>query len=511
MRRNIFRIFACSVVFFFAFTLLTSGLNVLAAYVPTDQEKADVVSKFGLPEVPTLPQAQNDQISAVCYSAYDKDNISDDRDTYLANLGKVIQCVACGQLVLTHSIASFSPQTCSQITSQTEPYSQYGAQQADASNKAAQYCTNTCATIPNLVPDQAALASGKINVINVDAGEYEVTRSMLDNQLGLTCGLPTVGIDGKDATVMSCCKQNYDVDDLQGQMVEQAEYGCAPGWVSTVIDFGGKWFHAQSAGLRFVGSLAKGDIGDALKNAGQLPPATFGKAIFNKLTGKSKDKEKRFCFSHIGTFVGERVLQTLPIKSTGIASNALRPTGCVEEALPTVNGQYNPDPNADNCMCMYAEDIPDPADPASTQMLTGGEQFLGAAAAADVNAVPTTIGDNLCKRYLKKSNDFNACMDCARTGGIFTGMGCIGTNLAGITKTIFTLGIGLGGGATLLIIFYGAIMIQTSQGNPEKIKKGRQYINSALLGLMVLISSVLILQVIGADILQIPGIDRPSR
>lgn len=501
-----FRIFYQFLIVLLIFCSVSSV--IMAADPLTDQEKQDILNQWGLPQPPKDPlmnQSDLEAIKAICINRYAKDPITD-KALYTANYTKAIQCASCGQIVAYHRIASFTAESCGTVNQQSGGYAQYGPDAGTAQTKASEFCTNTCLTTPGLVPDQAALSERKINVINANEGDYQVSKSALDNQLGITCGLPTEGIDG-DATVMSCCKQNYDVDDLQGQMVEQAEYGCPPQWVSTAIDFGASWFKAQSAGLRIAGSLAKGDIGAALKNAGELPPAAFGKALFNKLTGKSKDKEKRFCFSHIGTFVGERVLKTLPIKSTQTASEALKPTGCVEGALPTVNGQYNPDPNAVNCTCMYVDDVTEPvaaqANAGSTGTInTGGGQLL----AADSARAP--IGDNLCKRYLKKSRDFDACMSCSTTGGIFTGIGCIGTDLPGITKSLFTLGIGLGGGATLLIIFYGAIMIQTSQGNPEKLKKGRQYINSALLGLLVLIFSVLILQLVGADILKIPGIKR---
>ena len=45
----------------------------------------------------------------------------------------------------------------------------------------------------------------------------------------------------------------------------------------------------------------------------------------------------------------------------------------------------------------------------------------------------------------------------------------------------------------------------TSQGNPEAVKAAQEMIVSAVTGLLFIIFSYVILQIIGADILGIPG------
>ncbi len=110
-----------------------------------------------------------------------------------------------------------------------------------------------------------------------------------------------------------------------------------------------------------------------------------------------------------------------------------------------------------------------------------------------------------CQRQ-SKVEDRNACLACSNDGGVFSGIGCIKTDTKKfIEETVFGLGIGLAGGFSLLCIIYAAFMMQSSQGNPEKLKKAQEMITSCIMGLMLIIFSVFILRLIGVNILRIPG------
>ncbi len=65
--------------------------------------------------------------------------------------------------------------------------------------------------------------------------------------------------------------------------------------------------------------------------------------------------------------------------------------------------------------------------------------------------------------------------------------------------------LGLAGGIALLLIIYSGYKLMTSQGNPEAIQGARETLPSAIVGLLFIIFSMVILQVIGAGILGIPG------
>jgi len=111
----------------------------------------------------------------------------------------------------------------------------------------------------------------------------------------------------------------------------------------------------------------------------------------------------------------------------------------------------------------------------------------------------------LCDKYLANSKDYRSCVTCADKG-VWTSIGCVKNDLNSfIGETVFGTGIGLAGGLSLLCIIYAAFMMQSSEGNPEKLKKAQEMITSCIMGLMLIIFSVFILRLIGVSILKIPG------
>ena len=90
---------------------------------------------------------------------------------------------------------------------------------------------------------------------------------------------------------------------------------------------------------------------------------------------------------------------------------------------------------------------------------------------------------------------------------INTALGCISTNVetGGFVGSFLELAIGLGGGIALLLILYGTFIVTTSAGNPDKLKEGKELISSAISGLIFIILSIVLLNLIGVKILSIPG------
>jgi hypothetical protein len=91
---------------------------------------------------------------------------------------------------------------------------------------------------------------------------------------------------------------------------------------------------------------------------------------------------------------------------------------------------------------------------------------------------------------------------------INTALGDISTDPQEFTKSVFGIVLGLGGGIALILIIMSGYKFMASQGNPEKTKEASEQLTSAIIGLLFIILSFVILQVIGVDILQIPGFSR---
>ncbi|MBI3485851.1 hypothetical protein HY025_02795 [Candidatus Daviesbacteria bacterium] len=92
--------------------------------------------------------------------------------------------------------------------------------------------------------------------------------------------------------------------------------------------------------------------------------------------------------------------------------------------------------------------------------------------------------------------------------GIKTAIGCIPTQPQQLVQGFVRVISFASGGIALLLMIFGAIGIITSAGNPERLKQSQEQFTSAIIGLLFIIFSVLLLQIIGVDILNIPGFGR---
>lgn len=93
---------------------------------------------------------------------------------------------------------------------------------------------------------------------------------------------------------------------------------------------------------------------------------------------------------------------------------------------------------------------------------------------------------------------------------INTAIGCISTSVdatgGSFFGSIIQIAVGLGGGLALLLMLYGVFVVTTSAGIPDKLKEGQEVITSAISGLIFIILSVFLLNLIGINILGIPGL-----
>ena len=97
----------------------------------------------------------------------------------------------------------------------------------------------------------------------------------------------------------------------------------------------------------------------------------------------------------------------------------------------------------------------------------------------------------------------NADGTCAE---IATGLGInISTNPNDLVKSVFGIVLSMSGGIAWLLIIVAGYQLMLARGNPEKIQSAKDRLTSAIIGLLFIIFSLVILQIIGVDILAIPG------
>lgn len=93
------------------------------------------------------------------------------------------------------------------------------------------------------------------------------------------------------------------------------------------------------------------------------------------------------------------------------------------------------------------------------------------------------------------------------TNGINTAIGCVpvlaNDNGKSFANFLLKWGIGVGSGIAFLLILYSGFMIMTSTGNPERLKAGQELLTSAISGILLLIFSIFLLNLIGVNILGI--------
>lgn len=142
-----------------------------------------------------------------------------------------------------------------------------------------------------------------------------------------------------------------------------------------------------------------------------------------------------------------------------------------------------------------------------TQANPGGQNGVGGPGAIPNPAL--TFACDPAKGNCTKSGGF-ACDPVTGaipgTGGILTAIGCVPTEPVKLVQGILKFTAAAGGGIALLIMVFGAFEMITSSGNPESIKKGQDRFTNAIIGLLFIIFSTLVLQLIGVDILNIPGL-----
>ena len=89
-----------------------------------------------------------------------------------------------------------------------------------------------------------------------------------------------------------------------------------------------------------------------------------------------------------------------------------------------------------------------------------------------------------------------------------TAIGCIPTQPDLLASRIITIATGVGSGIAFLFLLTGAFKLITSGGDPDSVQGAKETITSAIAGLLLIVFSVVILQVVGVQLLGLPGFNR---
>ncbi len=114
--------------------------------------------------------------------------------------------------------------------------------------------------------------------------------------------------------------------------------------------------------------------------------------------------------------------------------------------------------------------------------------------------------------FLSPTKTFAADPYCTQgdpSSGIQTAIGCISTSAegsGGFFEAILRVFVGIGGGLALCLMLYGVFIVTTSAGIPDKLKEGSEIITSTIAGLIFILLSVFLLNLIGINILGLPGL-----
>jgi len=99
-----------------------------------------------------------------------------------------------------------------------------------------------------------------------------------------------------------------------------------------------------------------------------------------------------------------------------------------------------------------------------------------------------------------------ACLNClVNKKGSWTVFGCLPHDPSAFAAFILRFSLGIGGGIAFLASILGGFYLLTSAGNPGRINQGKKIIFYSGLGLLIIIFSIFILQLVGVQILGIPG------
>ncbi len=119
-----------------------------------------------------------------------------------------------------------------------------------------------------------------------------------------------------------------------------------------------------------------------------------------------------------------------------------------------------------------------------------------------VSSIRYQQNDPLSLPCAKNGSSYTDAKGCTK---IKTAIGFVRTDSAGFTRWMLGFVLSISGGIVIIIIIIAGYKLMTSQGDPEKVKNARDQLTAAIVGLLFIIFSLALLELITRDILGLPG------
>lgn len=161
---------------------------------------------------------------------------------------------------------------------------------------------------------------------------------------------------------------------------------------------------------------------------------------------------------------------------------------------------------------------------------TIGSTTVPTSTPAGPTATPTTAGTptptptpdpvcdmcGYCDGQTGYPENYDSCTQCLyenpgpppanpKEGYQWTIAGCIEASTSGFVQSVVAVVMPTAGGGSLIVLIIGSMMILTSGGDYEAIKRGRRLIVAGVGSILILLSATAILEFVGVDLIKIPG------
>lgn len=238
----------------------------------------------------------------------------------------------------------------------------------------------------------------------------------------------------------------------------------------------------------FGSCIVQIEVGDPTYNSCTIDidpnPTILGQSVTVSVSGLEPNAVHKIKFDYIGG--GNEGEPSVTANGSGQASTTFTPNSAGDARIIVSKSQ-----GGSNELCREQFQIAESEEEA--EIISGESQEL------------RKLTVNICT-HIPDADKRAKCEQCS--DGVWTGLGCFNTSpgapISNFMKQLFSVAIGLGGGFSFLLLIYGAFMLTTSAGDPKAVENAKGIITGAITGLLVIIFSAVILQIIGVSILQIP-------